>query len=403
MFGYRQDAIYCPQRSAAARTIQRSHTALHWILVIAEEQMKRYAPEASISVVISHSILKRRAKGYGILRKLLNNPNFDLETAVTTLRYAISAECYARNGDACKEHLKALDALMQQPGARDFFAANAGQTALTMANLKRIYVNAPVRIESSSDFEAIRTMVVLNLRRLQSISRQNHAELIRHVYRSSAGRTHEDDSNEPRKADCTSKPTSAESLLGWYFAVKKSTLFSTYACQAMNSTCDPGSKYSYQAGLFLLFYDFNMTMAALGNQNLANKINFLERLKTLMDGSAAQSLGATGLSSFVDWVREQHFSECFGKEDMALKEVDLCTYATNALKIFALLDSNARIRLTAALRAWLLTDISTEINQEKEDLKEEDFVAMEEQVTRAWWKDHLTSKHSTSPSMSPEA
>ena len=378
-----------------------SPAALHWILIIAEEQLNRFAPEPSKSLVHSHSVLKRRAAGYGILRSLLNNSTFNLRDAITTLRWAISAECYARNADACREHLKALDALLQQPGVREFFAANEDQTALSLANLKRVYVNAPVGIKVPSDFNAIRTMVFLNVRRLQSVSKQNRAELIRHACASYLEQTDGEAFDEPGTSGGVSQHTSREPLLGRYFAIKKSTLFSTYAYEAMNETCDPQLKYSYQAGLFLLLYDLNMTLASFGRENLADKIMFLKRVKDVLDGSAAKSLGASALLSIVDWVREQYYSECLGQQEMALKEVDLSTYGINALKIFALLDSDFRVQLTAALRAWLLSDISMEINLEREDLKEEELVAMEEQVTRAWWKEHLTSKSSPSPSLSP--
>ena len=37
MFGFHKEALYCPYRTDAARTIQRSPSALHWILVIAEQ------------------------------------------------------------------------------------------------------------------------------------------------------------------------------------------------------------------------------------------------------------------------------------------------------------------------------------------------------------------------------
>jgi len=196
--------------------------------------------------------------------------------------------------------------------------------------------------------------------------------------------------------------SSQDSLLARYLTLKKSTFFSTYTHETMNSILDPEWKFAFQAGLFLLFYDMNMTLASFGKQNLADKIMFLQRLKPVLDGSASQSLGPTAIVSIMDWVREQYFGECFGRQDMVLKEVDLCTYGTNALKLFNLLNGPFRVRMTAALRAWVLCDVNLEVNWEKDDLNEADFAAMEEQVTQAWWREHLTSKASPSPSLSPE-
>jgi hypothetical protein len=370
-------------------------------LVIAEQQMNKYAPEASRSVTIDQSILKRRAHGYGILRSLLNNPNFDLEDAITTLRYAISAECYVFHADACTQHLRALDSFLQQPGILNYFASNIDKTALSLAGLKRVYVNAPIQIKSASEFDTVRTMIFLDLRRLQTLSRQNQAELIRHATTAYLMQTNDNNNDQLGTGLYPPKSASQESLLGRYINIKRSTLFSTYTAETMNSTCDPQIKYSLQAGLFALFYGLNMTLASFGKQNLADKIMFLQRLKSVLDGSSERSLTASAIMGVVDRVREEYYNECFGKEEMVLKEVDMCTYGINVLKIFALLDGNARTQLTTAVRAWLLSDISMDINMEKEDLTEEDFAAMEEQVNRAWWKEHLTSKASHSPSMSP--
>ncbi|OCT45637.1 hypothetical protein CLCR_01476 [Cladophialophora carrionii] len=387
------------ERADAARTIQRSPSALHWILVIAEQQMNKYVPEVSRSVTIDQSILKRRAHGYGILRSLLNNPNFDLEDAITTLRYAISAECYVFHADACTQHLRALDSFLQQPGILNYFASNLDKTALSLAGLKRVYVNAPIPIKSASEFDTVKTMIFLNLRRLQTLAKQNRAVLIRHATRTYLTQNNDNDHDQPGSGLYASKAASQESLLGRYINIKRSTLFSTYTAQTMNTTCDPQIKYSLQAGLFALFYGLNMTLASFGKQNLADKIMFLQRLKSVLDGSSERSLTASAIMGVVDRVREQYYTECFGKEEMVLKEVDMCTYGINVLKIFALLDGDGRRQLTTAVRAWLLSDISPDMNMEKEDLAEEDFAAMEDQVNCAWWKEHLTSKKS--PSMSP--
>ncbi len=401
MFGFHKDALYCPYRTDAARTIQKSPSALHWILVIAEQQMNKYAPEQSKAVGLDQSILKRRANGYGVLRNLLNNPNFDLEDAITTLRYAISAECYVFHADASIEHLKALDSLLQQPGMIEFFANNMDRTALSLANLKRGYVNAPIPIKSASDFDNIKTMIFLNLRRLQMLSKQNHAELVRHATTTYLRQNDDSEGGQPSAVIYHSNGASEDSLLGRYISVKKSTLFSAYTSHTMNLTCDPHIKYSLQAGLLELFYGLNMTLASFGRQNLADKIMFMQRLKSVLDGSSERSLTASAITALVDRVREQYYSECFGREERVMKEVDMCTFGINILKVFALLDGESRTQLTAAVRAWLLSDISMDIDMQQEGLTEEDLVSMEDQVTRAWWKEHLTSKTSHSPSLSP--
>ncbi|KAJ9604577.1 hypothetical protein H2200_010690 [Cladophialophora chaetospira] len=401
MFGFHREAIYCPYRTDAARTLQRSPSALQWILVIAEQQMNKYAPEASKSVMLGQSILKRRANGYGVLRLLLNNPNFDIEDAITTLRYAISAECYVFNADACTHHLKALDSLLQQPGILNYFAFNTDKTALTLAGLKRVFVNAPMVMKSISEFEAVKTMIFLNLRRLQTLSKQNHADLIRHATTAYLQQNEDNDVGQSRAGVYPLKTASHESLLGQYLNIKRSTLFSTYTSHIMNSTCDPEIKYSLQAGLLTLFYQLNMTLASFGRQNFADKTMFLQRLKSVLDGSSERSLTASAIMGVVDYVREQYYSERFDKEEMILKEVDMCTYGINILKIFTLMDGESRTQLTTAVRAWLLSDISPDIDLGKDDLTEEDFVALEDQVTRAWWKDHLNSKAAQSPSQSP--
>ncbi|EXJ60971.1 hypothetical protein A1O7_05124 [Cladophialophora yegresii CBS 114405] len=402
MFGFHRDALYCPYRADAARTIQRSPSALHWILVIAEQQMNKYAPEASRSVTIEQSILKRRAHGYGILRTLLNNPNFDLEDAITTLRFAISAECYVFHADACTQHLRALDSFLQQPGILNYFASNIDKTALSLAGLKRVYVNAPIRIKSPTEFDTVRTMIFLDLRRQQTLAKQNQAELKRHDMTTYLMQHDDNDKDQSGSDLYASQGPSQESLLGHYINIKRSTLFSTYTAETMNTTCDPHIKYALQAGLFTLFYGLNMTLASFGKQNLSSKIMFLQRLKSVLDGSSERSLTASAIMGVVDRVREQYYAECFGKEEMVLKEVDMCTYGINVLKIFALLDGAARRQLTTAVRAWLLSDISTDINMEKEDLAEKHFAALEDQVYRAWWKEHLTSQASYSSTMSPE-
>jgi hypothetical protein len=401
MFGFHRDPVYCPYRTDAARTIQRSPSALHWILVTAEQQLNQHAPEPTKSVTIGQSILKRRANGYSILRSLLNNPNFDLEEAVITLRFAISAECYIFNADACGEHLKALDSLLQQPGILNFFATNMDKTPLSLSALKRVYANAPMRIKPVSEFEAVRTMVFLNLRRLQMLSKQNHAELVRHATTAYLLQTEDSPSADSASSQIESTAVAHETLLGRYISVKKSALFSTFATQTMNSTCDPKSKYSYQAGLFGLFYCLNMTLASFGKQNFADKIMFLQRLKSVLDGSSERSLGASAILAVVDRVREQYYSECFAKDEVVLKEVDLFTYEINALKIFSLLDGETRIQLTAAVRAWLLSDISMDPSLEQESLGDDDIVTMEEKATTLWWKQHLSSKASCSPILSP--
>ncbi|KIW29014.1 uncharacterized protein PV07_04861 [Cladophialophora immunda] len=397
MFGFHRDALYCPQRVPAARSIQQSRAALHWILIIAEEQMAKRINEPPNSHILNHSILKRRASGYGMLRSLLNNADFDLETAVLALRYAISAECYMNHKDAAMEHLKALDALLQRPGALEHFVFNADKTALSLSTLKRMYVSVPCRIRSFSDFEAIKTMVFLKWRRLQALSKQNHAELVRHACAAYLISTDENHRVQPLPPKHAKDPTPEQSLLDRYIAIKKSALFSNYACETMNAVCDPKWVYTYQAGLFALFYDMNMTLASFGKDNLRDKISFLERLKVVLDASSAKTLGGTSALSIVDWVREQCYSECFKKDEAVFKETDLCTYEINGFKIFALLDINQRIRLTAALRAWLLIDISVDIDVEKEDLDEVEFMSMEEQVTRAWWNEQLTPNSSPSP------
>lgn len=402
MFGFSKDATYCPYRIDGVRTIQKSPSALHWILIIAEQQMEKHVPEQSRSVTLSQSVLKRRANGYGVLRALLNNPDFDPEDAIVTLRYATSAECYVTHADACKEHLKALDSLLLRPGTLQYFVANRDKMALSLANIKRSYINAPVSIKSPSEFDTIRTMTFLNLRRLQLLSKQNHAEFIRHACSAYLNQHDETEISELGTGVFQLNPTAQESLLGRYINVKKTALFSTYAAEAMNSTCNPQSKFAFQAGLFALFYGLIMTLSSFGKQNLADKIMFLQRLKSVLDTSSARSLGPSAVLSVVDGVREQYYNECFSKEEVVLKEVDLCTYEINALKIFFLLDGDARIQLTTAVRAWLLSDISMDINLEKDDLKEEDLISLEEQVTTAWWRGHLMSKSSPSPSQSPE-
>ncbi|KIX99314.1 uncharacterized protein Z520_04890 [Fonsecaea multimorphosa CBS 102226] len=388
MFGFHKDALYCPQRVPAARSIQQSRAALHWILLIAEEQMAQRIKEPPNAHILKHSILKRRASGYGMLRSLLNNADFDLETAVLALRYAISAECYMNHKDAAQEHLKALDALLQRPGALEYFVVNADKTALSLSTLKRM---------SFSDFETIKTMVFLKWRRLQAWSKQNHADLVRHAYTTyhmSADANHKAQALPQKQAK---EPTTEQSLLDRYIAIKKSALFSTYTCETMNAACDPEWVYTYQAGLFALFYDLNMTLASFGRDNLREKILFLEKLKVAFDSNSANTLGGTSTLSIVDWVREQCYSECFKKEEAIFKETDLCTYEINGFKIFALLHVDQRVRLTAALRAWLLIDISVDVDIEAEDLEEVEFLSMEEQVTRAWWDEQLTPNSSPSP------
>ncbi|EXJ69717.1 uncharacterized protein A1O5_06788 [Cladophialophora psammophila CBS 110553] len=397
MFGFHKDALYCPQRVPAARSIQKSRTALHWILIIAEEQMAKRVNDPPNSLILSHSILKRRASGYGMLRSLLNNADFDLEGAVMALRYAISAECYMNHKEAAMEHLKALDALLQRSGALEHFVVNIGKTALSLSTLKRMYVSVPCKIRSFSDFETIKTMVFLSLRRLQALSKQNHADLIRHACATYLIRTEGSHKGQTLPQEHVTESASQHSLLDRYITIKKSTLFSTYACETTNATCDPKWRFTYQAGLFALFYDMNMTLASFGRSNLADKILFLEKLKSVLDASSAKSLGGTSALSIVDWVREQCYSECFKKDEAVFKEVDICSYEMNSLKIFALLDTDLRIRLTTALRAWLLIDISVDINMERQDLKEDDFVSMEEQVTRTWRSEQLTPNSSPSP------
>ncbi|OAP57743.1 hypothetical protein AYL99_08481 [Fonsecaea erecta] len=397
MFGFHRDALYCPQRVPAARSIQQSRAALHWILLIAEEQMAKRIKEPPNSHILKHSILKRRASGYGMLRSLLSNADFDLETAVLALRYAISAECYMNHKDAAKEHLQALDALLQRPGALESFVFNADQTALSLSTLKRMYVSVPCRIRSFSDFETIKTMVFLKWRRLQAWSKQNHADLVRHACATYLTST--DVNNTPRAPpqQQATNPAMELPLLDQYITIKKSVLFSASTCDTMNASCDPEWVYTHQAGLFGLFYDLNMTLASFGRDNLRDRISFLERLKAVLDSSSAKSLGGTSALSIVDWVREQCYSDFFKKEEAICKEIDLCTYEMNGFKIFALLDINQRIRLTAALRAWLLIDISVDIDMEKEDLEEAEYDSMEEQVTRAWWNEQLTPNSSPSP------
>ena len=401
MFGFHKDALYCPYRTDAARTMQKSPSALHWILVIAEQQMNKYAPEQSRAVGLDQSILKRRANGYGVLRNLFNNPNFDLEDAIITLRYAISAECYVAHADASIEHLKALDSLLQRPGMIKFFAANMDRTALSLANLKRGYVNAPIPIKSANDFDNIKTMIFHNLRRLQILSKQNHVELIRHATTTYLRQNDGNGPGQPTPDMFQSNGDPQVSLLGRYISVKKSTLFSAYTSETMNATCNPNIKYSLQAGLLELFYGLNMTLASFGGQNLADRIMFLQRLKSVLDTSSERSLTASAITALVDRVREQYYSECFSREERTTKEVDMCTFGINILKIFALMDGESRTQLTTAVRAWLLSDISMDSSMQEEDLTEEDLVSMEDQVTRSWWKEHLTSKAAHSASLSP--
>ena len=402
MFGFHQNALYCPYRTDAARTIQRSPSALHWILLIAEQQMNQHAPESSKSVRLGQSLLKRRADGYGILRSLVNNPNFDVEEAMITLRYAISAECYVSHADAAKEHLQALDSLMRQPGVLELFASSTDRTALSLASLKRGYVNAPVKIKSADDFDATKSSVFHNLQHLQVLSKANHANLVRHANETYLKQTNDHGVEEVDNIPYMSKPTSQGPLLGHYLSVKQSTLFSTYTSQAMNTTCDPQGYYAFQAGLFLLFYELNLTLANFGKQNFADKIIFLQRLKAMLDASSERSLTASAMMALVDRVREQYYSECYGKADMIRKEVELCTHEINALKIFVLLDGRSRTRLTAALRAWLLSDVSSDNSLEQEDLHEDELTLMEKHVTAAWWKEHLISKSSQSSSLKAE-
>jgi hypothetical protein len=374
----------------AARTIQQSPTALHWILVIAEQQMNKYAPDESKSLLLSNSILKRRANGYGILRKLLNSPDFDVEQAVSTLRYATSAECFIDNAAACKEHLKAIDTLLQQPGSRERFASD-NATALPLASIKTLYGNAPVRIVSANDFEAIKTMFFLSIRRLQSSSRDNRAEFVHHACKAYLAQSGPNDTT-----------VSQDGLQSRYISVKKSTLFSDFVSEAMNSTCDPEWPYSFQAGSFGLFYGLNMTLSSFGKRNLADKTVFLERLGSALQGNFVRSQRGSSIMSFVDWVRKQYDGERLDEKERIAKDVNLCSYEINAQKIFALLDSAGRIALTAALRVWLLSDVSMDIELEKDDLSEVALIKMEEQITQAWWAEHLASKYSPSPSTSPE-
>ncbi|OAL37876.1 hypothetical protein AYO20_02709 [Fonsecaea nubica] len=397
MFGFHKDALYCPQRVPAARSIQQSRAALHWILIIAEEQMAKRINEAPNSHILKHSILKRRASGYKMLRSLLNNADFDLETAVLALRYAISAECYMNHKDAAMEHLKALDALLSRPGALERFVANPDKTALSLATLKRMYVSVPCRIKSFSDFETIKTMVFIKWKRLQALSKQNHADLVRHACAAYLTSTNGNCQTQTMPTNHTKETPPEQILLDRYISIKKSALFSTYSCETMNAACDPNWMYTYQAGLFALFYDMNMTLASFGRDNLRDKILFLEQLKVVLDGSSANTLGGTSTLSIVDWVREQCYRECFKKDEAIVKEIDLCTYEINGFKVFALLDISQRIRLTGALRAWLLIDISVDVDMDKDDLTEEEFVSMEEQVTRAWWDEQLTPNSSPSP------
>ena len=402
MFGFHKDALYCPYRTDAARTIQRSPSALRWILVIAEQQMNQHAPEQSKSVNINQSVLKRRADGYGILRALLNNPNFDLEEAITTLRYAVSAECYVSHADACKEHLKALDSLMWQPGILELFAGSTDRTALSLSGLVGVYVNAPVAIKSANEFESTKTKIFNSLRQLQSLSKENQAELIRHATTAYLMQADEHILDETSTGVYPSKPISQESLLGRYINVKKSTLFSTYASKAMNTSCEPDMYHAFQSALFALFYGLNLTLASFGKQNLADKIMYLERLKSVLDGSSERSLGAGGVRAVAVRVREQYHSECYGKADMIRKEVELATLEIKALKIFVLLDGDSRTQLTAAVRSWLLSDVSMDTSMVQQDLKAEDWTTMEEQITAAWWREHLTVKASYSPSLTPQ-
>ncbi len=96
--------------------------------------------------------------------------------------------------------------------------------------------------------------------------------------------------------------------------------------------------------------------------------------------------------SIADWLR---------KHGHAVRPALTKAERAQLAECFALMDGESRTQLTTAVRAWLLSDISMDINMEKEDLTEEDLVSMEDQVTRAWWKEHLTSKASPSPSLSP--
>ena len=402
MFGFHKEALFCPYRGDAIRTIQRSPSALHWILLIAEQQMNKHAPQSSQMVTISQSVLKRRADGYGVLRTLLNNPNFDHEEAITTLRYAISAECYVDHADACKEHLKALDALLQRPGILELFAANIDKTGVSLTNLIRVYMNAPVSIKSASNFDAIKSLIFGNLRHLQSLSKQNHTELLRHATEAYLTQTDTQEDNEIDNPVYGSKLVSPESHLGRYINTKKTTLFSTYTSKAMNTKGDPKLYYAYQAAQFALFYGLNLTLASFGKQNLADKIMFLQRLKAVLDGNSERSLAAAAIMYVAGRVREQYYSECYGKAEMVRKEVEMCTYEINALKIFVLLDGASRARLTDAVRAWLLSDVSMNTSLDQDDLTEKDLVSLEAQVTKAWWKEHLTSKSTHSPSLSPE-
>lgn len=375
MFGFQQNALYCPTRVPASRSIQRSRGALHWILVAAEEHVSKRRNNGLIP--LNPSILHRRAVGYGVLRSLLSTSNFDLDDTVTALRYATVAECYANKPDAATEHVGAFDTILQQPGAIEYFVLNMERTALSLSSLKNVYICAPCKIKTLGEFEAARIMVFMSLRQLQSLAKKPYA--------GKCGCATSPPDNGPIADDVDQ--SSSPDLVDRFIKTKKSTLLSAQASMAIGKNFDPSWKFPFQAGLFSLLYVLNMTLGSFGIWHLREKIKFLEELRSVIDGSSLSPLGPSSLLAMVDWVREQFYRGCFSKDEAVSRELRLCSNAINALKLFALLDLGNRILITETLRTWILSDISQGIDIEGKYFGASLLVSMEKQATISWWNE----------------
>lgn len=373
-FGTHSNSLFCPDRDWVSQYVSSKSLCFQWILILAEEHLARLGVVADENNTIEH-----KAKAYGSMNSVLRSQAVDRDEGISGIMFAAIVD-NARTS----MHLMALDRLIYETGGFDAFLQGPPGIAHP-EHVATVYAFDRCPISNFNDLEMIKARFLTTLRKLYEQAKQEQEEKRRIRNRrpwDTLGRQVLDDNG-------VLVPANHDEHFRYYIKAQQDCFSSDHIAQLLDTALDTSGDYSSQARHLAALLQTLSILGEFDGSYLARAM-FLKRLKYVaemsseIDKSTSRPLLSHGGLLLINSFVRQEVQTYFDRTKTLAKGVLVSKILVDFLKIFGLLQSQARSMMVSWLRNWLCYNDQIE-DVEFLHLQETDLRSISAEITNAWF------------------
>lgn len=372
-FGTHSNSLFCPDRDWVSQYVSSKSLCYQWILILAEEHLGRLGVLPD-----QRKTIERKARAYGSLNSVLRSRSVNRDEGISGIMYAAVVDV-ARTS----MHLMALDRLINDTGGFEAFLEGPLGIAHP-EHVATVYAFGRCPIPNFRDLEVIKGRFLESLRKLYEGVKLEQEEKRRIRNR----RPWDTLSRQVVDANGILVPANHDEHFRYYIKAQQDCLASNCIAQLLNTALDIKADYASQARHFAALVQTLLILSQFDDLYLARAM-FLKRLKYVAEMSSAIDpvtsrplLSHGGLLLINSFVR-QEVQTYFDRTKALAKGVAISKTVVDFLKIFALLQEQARWTILSWLRNWLCYNDQIE-DVEFLHLQESDLNALSAEITDTW-------------------